>query len=144
MIQVKIMYLFPLRPLLLHVRKQENIVCRSGSEFLDRHASHQVSVTFRYPLTVSITLNTSLLGLPKPFKCSGNLLLIKLDYITVSVGPPTPPPSVFVLPLVSVPPFGYLRCFKSDQDAVKVDLLNQQIKTSYYANYTPPPQCTSP
>ena len=50
--------------------------------------------------------------------------MIKLDYITVSVGSP-PPPSVFIPPLVSVPPFGYLMCFKSCKYAVKVDLLNK-------------------
>ena len=75
-------------------------MCRLESEFLDRHASHQVSATFRCPLTVSITLNTSHLGLSKLFKCPGNLLLIKF-YITVSVGSLPP---VFVPPEVSVPP----------------------------------------
>ena len=49
--------------------------------------------------------------------------MIKLDYITVSVGSPPLPLSVY--PLVSVPLFGYLMCLKSYKDAVKVDLLNK-------------------
>ena len=55
-----------------------------------------------------------------------------------------PPPSS-----VSVPPFGYLRCFKSDLDAVKsnVGLLNELIKNSYWAPSPPsvfiPPMCSN-
>ena len=51
-------------------------------------------------------------------------------------------------PSVSVSPFGYLRCFKSDFDAVKskVNLLNKNIKTSYCVHLpkpkgSAPPEC---
>ena len=46
-------------------------------------------------------------------------------------------PSISVRPpSVSVPPFGYLRSFKSDLDAVrsKVGLLNKQIKTRNFVS----------
>ena len=45
--------------------------------------------------------------------------------------------------LVSVPPFGYLMCFKPDFDTIKrrVDLFNEYIKTSCYML---PLQCSFP
>ena len=61
------------------------------------------------------------------------MLVYPMSRLRPSTMCPHPTPPEWSSPSVSLPPFGYLRCFKSDIDAVKCNfgLLNEQIKTSY-------------